>query len=175
VVGTIKNYNDMLGDSGVFGIKTGSTSQAGGNLLFASHLTVGDTTLTVIGAVFNQPGSNTPTQLAQVNKVVRKLLAAVRKVVKEYTILGTKPVGTVTTAWGDSITVSPADSLKVIGWPGLTVPVSLTTSAPGADVPKDTVVGAVEARPGTSGIRVELRTDAATTKPSLWWKLTRKP
>lgn len=172
VAGTVPNYNYMLGVDGVFGIKTGSTTQAGGNLVFAAHLTVGGTTLTVVGAVFNQPGASSHTQLTAVNVVVRKLLAAVRTAVREYTILAAKPVGRVTTAWGQSVTVSPAAPLRVLGWPGLAVPVKVTQTAPGAQVTQGQVVGSVEARPGAATTLVPLRADAPTDPPSFWWKLT---
>jgi D-alanyl-D-alanine carboxypeptidase (penicillin-binding protein 5/6) len=169
VAGTIRNYNDMLGVEGVFGIKTGSTDEAGGNLVFASRLKVGKRTLTVVGAVFNQPGANTPEQLAEVNVHVRKLLVAVRKTVKEYQLLAADPAGQVETAWGGSTTVSPATPLKVVGWPGLPVPVKVTTAAPGPSITAGMAVGQVEA----SGVRVELRTDDGIKEPSTWWKLTR--
>ncbi|MGX6600789.1 D-alanyl-D-alanine carboxypeptidase family protein [Micromonosporaceae bacterium Da 78-11] len=171
VAGEIKNYNDLLGVQGVFGIKTGSTTEAGGNLLFAAKLTVGDKTLTVIGAVFNQPGAHTPEQLARVNQVVRKLLAAVRRTVKIYTLLAADPVGAVRTAWGATTSVRPAEPLRVVGWPGLPVPVKVTRADPGADVDQGQVVGTVEA----AEVRVQLRTDAGTADPDLWWKLSRKP
>ncbi|MEU8818632.1 D-alanyl-D-alanine carboxypeptidase [Actinoplanes sp. NPDC048796] len=169
VVGTIKNYNDLLGVNGVFGIKTGSTDEAGGNLVFASHLTVGSRKLTLVGAVFNQPGAQTPQQLAKVNREVKKLLTATAKVVKEYTLLPTDPVGQVETAWGATTTVRPAQALKVVGWPGLTVPLKVTTTAPSAEVTAAQSVGTVQA----SGVRVELRTDSAIASPSAWWRLTR--
>ncbi|MFI5895136.1 D-alanyl-D-alanine carboxypeptidase [Actinoplanes sp. NPDC051513] len=171
VAGAIKNYNDLLGEQGVFGIKTGSTGEAGGNLLFAAHLEVGGKTLTLVGAVFNQPGAHTPEQLAQVNRVVRKLLTAVKTTVKQYTLLEDKPAGAVTTAWGSTATISPTAPLKVIGWPGLPVKVATTRADPGAEVTSGQVVGNVQA----AGVRVELSTDAATTPPSFWWKLTRRP
>ena len=171
VAGKIKNYNDLLGVLGVFGIKTGSTGDAGGNLVFAAHLTVGDKKLTVIGAVFNQPGAHTPQQLANVNTVVRKLLKSVRGFVKEYVLLADKTVGQVKTAWGSTATISPAIPLKVIGWPGLAIKVKTTTTAPGAGVTGGQVVGAVEA----SGVRVDLSTDAATAEPTFWWKVSRRP
>jgi D-alanyl-D-alanine carboxypeptidase (penicillin-binding protein 5/6) len=171
VAGTIRNYNDLLGVDGVFGIKTGSTTQAGGNLVFASRLEVGGRKLVVVGAVFNQPGAHTPEQLAAVNKVVRKLLAAVRKSVRQYSLLAAEPVGSVETAWGATTTVTPESELKVVGWPGLPVKVKTTITKPGAQVSAGQAVGEVQA----SGVRVPLRTDAATSEPSLWWKLTRRP
>ena len=171
ITGTIKNYNDLLGELGIFGIKTGSTGEAGGNLVFAARLTVGGRTLTMVGAVFNQPGANTPQQLAKVNKVVRKLMRAARAVVKEYTILPVKPVGSVTTAWESTVSVSPVAPLKVVGWPGLSVPVKVTTTAPGAEVPQGSRVGQVQA----GKVKVDLVTDTATAEPPLWWKLKRRP
>ncbi|MFC7533831.1 D-alanyl-D-alanine carboxypeptidase family protein [Actinoplanes sp. GCM10030250] len=169
VAGQINNYNDLLGESGVFGIKTGSTDQAGGCLLFASRVKVGSRTLILVGAVFNQPGANTPEQLAATNRVVRKLLTAVRKTVKEYQLLAAAPAGKVETEWGATATVSPATPLKVVGWPGLSVPVKVETTPPAAGIAAGQEVGTVEA----SGVRVKLRTDAAAPEPSLWWKLTR--
>lgn len=171
VAGRIKNYNDLLGVEGVFGIKTGSTDEAGGNLVFAARLKVGARTLIVVGAVFNQPGANTPEQLAAVNTVVRRLLVAVRRTVKEYTLLAAGPAGEVRTAWGATAPVSPAEALKVVGWPGLAVPVRVVTHVPGARIGAGQQVGSVEA----AGRRVALRTDAATAEPSLWWRLTRRP
>jgi D-alanyl-D-alanine carboxypeptidase (penicillin-binding protein 5/6) len=175
VAGRITNYNDLLGVDGVFGIKTGSTGQAGGNLVFAAHLTAGGRTLTVVGAVFNQPGAGTAQQLARVDTVVRRLLATVRRVVREYTLLAAGRVGRVTTAWGDTTTVSTAAPVRVVGWPGLAVPVRLTRTAPGAEVRRGEVVGSVTARPGASAVRVDLRTDGSTAEPGLRWKLTRRP
>jgi D-alanyl-D-alanine carboxypeptidase (penicillin-binding protein 5/6) len=172
VAGKIENYNDLLGKDGVFGIKTGSTTEAGGNLVFASRLELDGKVLTIVGAVFNQPGEGTPAQLVRVNKIVHKLLLAVRSAIHSYSILPAGPLGRVTTAWGDKVTISRASDLKVIGWPGLSVPLKVTTTAPGAETRSGEVVGAVAV---PSGVRVELRADGATSDPSLWWKLTRKP
>ncbi|MCO8271127.1 D-alanyl-D-alanine carboxypeptidase [Actinoplanes sp. TRM 88003] len=170
VAGKIRNYNDLLGVQGVFGIKTGSTDEAGGCLLFAARLTVGGRKLTIVGAVFNQPGLNTPEQLANVNKEIKTLLRAVRQTVKQYTLLPADPVGEIRTAWGDTTPVRPATPLKVVGWPGLTVPLKVSTTAPGASVTAGQPVGTVQA----SGVRVDLRADATTSDPSVWWRLTRR-
>ncbi len=169
VAGKIRNYNDLLGVQGVFGIKTGSTDEAGGCLLFSARLTVGGRKLTVVGAVFNQPGLNTPEQLANVNQEVRALLRAVRRTVKQYTLLPADQVGEIRTAWGATSPVRPATPLKVVGWPGMSVPLEVTTSAPGASVTAGQPVGSVQA----AGVRVDLRADTTTPDPTLWWRLTR--
>jgi D-alanyl-D-alanine carboxypeptidase (penicillin-binding protein 5/6) len=154
----------------VFGVKTGSTDQAGGNLVFASKLAVGGKMLTVVGAVFNQPGADTPEQLAEVDKVVMRLLAKVKDTVKTYQLLPADPVGTVSAAWGGNSAVRLAKALTVIGWPGLKVSIQVTKSAPGAETRSgQVVVGAVEAQQA----RVDLVSDD-TIEPDLWWKLSRR-
>lgn len=173
VAGTVRNYNDLLGVAGVFGIKTGSTDEAGGNLLFAAHLTVAGRTLTVVGAVFNQPGSGTPQQLARVNVVVRELLAAAKRAVRPRVLLPADPVGQVRTAWGDTVTARPAAPLRVIGWPGLAVPVTTTRAGVGSTVTAGQVLASVQARQGIGSTRVDVRAETGTSKPSLWWRLTR--
>jgi D-alanyl-D-alanine carboxypeptidase (penicillin-binding protein 5/6) len=52
--GTIANFNRLLGQDGVIGIKTGSTDNAGGCLLFAAVMNVGGQSKTIIGAVLGQ-------------------------------------------------------------------------------------------------------------------------
>ena len=169
VAGQVRNYNDLLGENGVFGIKTGSTDQAGGCLLFASRLTVGSRTLVLVGAVFNQPGRNTPEQLRATNRAVRSLLTAVDRTVQQRRLLAAKPAGEVTTEWGASAPVSPAGPLDVVGWPGMPVRATVRTAAPAGRIAAGQEVGAVEA----GGVRVKLRTDTAAAEPSLWWRLTR--
>lgn len=52
VAGTVRNYNTLLGQDGIVGLKTGSTSAAGGCLVFVAHRGGH----TVYGAVLGQPG-----------------------------------------------------------------------------------------------------------------------
>ncbi len=171
VAGEIKNTNNLLGVEGIFGIKTGSTDQAGGNLLFAAKLNVDGQQLTVIGAVFNQPGAHTPEQLARVNQVVRGLLAAVRNTVKSYTLMPAGPVGVLRTAWQTTTPVQLSEPLRVIGWPGLPIAIKVSLVTPSGNVTAGQVLGSLTA----ATVRVELHANSASTGPSLWWRLTRHP
>ncbi|MGC9668680.1 D-alanyl-D-alanine carboxypeptidase family protein [Planosporangium sp. 12N6] len=173
VAGTVRNYNSLLGVDGVFGIKTGSTDEAGGNLLFAAHLTVADKTLTVVGAVLGQPGRNTDEQLAAVNAIVRPLLTAARRLVRVYTVLPAGTVGEVRTAWGETVPVRTASDVQVIGWPGLTVTVTVRPERPGPRVTSGQQLGALTAHTIAGDVTTDLRADATVTGPSRWWRLTR--
>ncbi len=57
VKGHIINYNKLLSNPAVIGMKTGSMSKAGGCLLFAAKYKVHGKWVTLVGAVFNQRGS----------------------------------------------------------------------------------------------------------------------
>ncbi len=52
--GTVTNYNRLLGRQGVIGLKTGSTDQSGGNLVFVARQRVDGHEVWVVGAVFGQ-------------------------------------------------------------------------------------------------------------------------
>ena len=67
------NYNELPYRMGAIGIKTGSTTAAGGNLLFAARKEVGGETVTVVGAIL---GQHKPTILKTVNDVSKTALSA---------------------------------------------------------------------------------------------------
>ncbi|HEV7196350.1 MAG TPA: hypothetical protein VGN19_10445, partial [Pedococcus sp.] len=106
VAGRVTNYNALLGSDGVVGIKTGSTTAAGGNLLFAAKTQVGGHPVTVVGAVFGQAVGMRP--LSALNVAVdssRVLLrSAVGAMRPALVVRPGQPVSTGVTAWGGSTT-----------------------------------------------------------------------
>jgi D-alanyl-D-alanine carboxypeptidase (penicillin-binding protein 5/6) len=57
VAGLVRNYNTLLGQDGIVGLKTGSTQAAGGCVLVAAwHKASGHSTL-IVAAAFGQPGT----------------------------------------------------------------------------------------------------------------------
>ncbi len=86
VEGTIYNFNRLVGRNGVTGIKTGSTDQAHGCLLFADTVTVGGRSETVIGAVLGQPLGTGDAFLDHTLSVASKLIAAAQGTLAAATI-----------------------------------------------------------------------------------------
>lgn len=174
VAGTVKNYNDLLGVDDVIGIKTGSTDQAGGNLLFAARYPVGSRTVTVYGAVFNQPGEDTPSQLAATNAATRKLLGAIRAALAVFTVVpaGTD-VGVANSAWDQSTRVRASAPVEVLGWPGMPVKVNVQTVAAGKSLAAGQKLGVLTVTAGTSTTSADLQAERAVTAPTTWWRLTR--
>lgn len=78
-VGTITNTNPLLDTPGVVGIKTGSSTPAGGNLLWACEVRVGGTTRLLVGAVLHQRADTTPAEgLREAVDSSRRLITGLR-------------------------------------------------------------------------------------------------
>lgn len=123
VAGAIKNFNTLLGQDGVVGVKTGSTTAAGGCLMFAADVPLGSAAqgaLRVYGIVLGQPGSGS-TILPHALAAARRLVAGVRSVLGTATVAysGRRVAVVRQTLHGDRI-LAPAKDVQVVGWPGLT-------------------------------------------------------
>ncbi|MFF1764332.1 D-alanyl-D-alanine carboxypeptidase [Streptomyces sp. NPDC058249] len=177
----IYNNNDLLVKQvGVIGLKTGSSTPAGGNLVWAATKTVDGKTQTVYGAVLGQNAGTGKVwdslQLALTNsqklidKVQQSLTSAM--VVKKGDV-----VGYVDDQLGGRTPVVATKNMKAVGWPGLKTKLSIGTES-GKTVPHTgkagTVVGELTVGDGSSHavtIPVALRSDLA--EPGLGAKLTR--
>ncbi len=120
VAGTVHNYNTLLGHSGVIGIKTGSTTAAGGCLVFAATRTVNGHTLTIVGAVFGQSGT-VMHGLPQALSASQRLITAAAGALHAYPLIKTGQ------QVGPGLYAARAGT--VLGWPGLTYQASLGTDA----------------------------------------------
>jgi D-alanyl-D-alanine carboxypeptidase (penicillin-binding protein 5/6) len=57
VAGVVRNYNTLLGQDGITGLKTGSTQAAGGCVLIAAWHQAGGRKTLIVAATFGQPGT----------------------------------------------------------------------------------------------------------------------
>ena len=57
VAGVVRNYNTLLGQDGIAGLKTGSTQAAGGCVLIAAWHQAGRHKTLIVAATFGQPGT----------------------------------------------------------------------------------------------------------------------
>ena len=58
VAGLVRNYNTLLGQDGIAGLKTGSTQAAGGCVLIAAWHRAGAHNTLIVAATFGQPGTS---------------------------------------------------------------------------------------------------------------------
>ncbi|MET8353191.1 D-alanyl-D-alanine carboxypeptidase [Micromonospora sp. NPDC005206] len=175
VAGTVRNYNELVGRDGVVGIKTGSTDEAGGCLVFAAVVTVGGRKLRVVGAVLGQPGANTPVQLDRVFAVTRSLLRSTAAALAVHTLVEAgEQVATVRGPLGAGSTIGAGEKVEVVGWPGLRVrldaqiPEVSSRIAAGAEHGQLTVTAGVG-----EPVVTTLRTGAAMEPPTSWERIRR--
>ncbi len=104
------------------GIKTGTTTAAGGNILFAAEKKVGGETQTIIGAALGQFGKNGVANIDEVTGVTRKLIEAGQDALTAKTIVKKGDVvGHVDDGLGGTTPVVATKDVSAVGWPGLTV------------------------------------------------------
>ncbi|MFD5236172.1 D-alanyl-D-alanine carboxypeptidase [Streptomyces tendae] len=171
------NWNHLVGHNDVVGIKTGTTTSALGNLVFAAKKEVGGETKTIVGAVVRQPaGGADNTILGAALDSSDKLIRAAQDTLKSSTILkkGTV-VGYVDDGLGGRTPVVATKDVKAVGWAGLTVKLTFTADEVPHTAPAGTKVGTLTVGDGgTSGavkVPVALRDDLV--EPGLSDKLTR--
>jgi D-alanyl-D-alanine carboxypeptidase (penicillin-binding protein 5/6) len=128
VSGVVTNTNRLLGLDGVIGVKTGSTSAAGGCLLFATRSTVGGVPVTMVGAVLGQPGAPW-TILDHAESAAKSLIEAAQHSLVAATVVRSGSTVAVLRQRGHAdITLAPANDITVIGWPSLGYQVEVSPS-----------------------------------------------
>jgi len=126
VAGTVTNTNHLLGLDGVVGIKTGSTSEAGGCLLFAVRTAADGVPVTMVGAVLGQPGEPW-TILANAESASKTLIeAAEQTLVVATAVRGHEPVAVLRQRGHSDIALDAANGVTVVGWPSLAYRVSVS-------------------------------------------------
>ncbi|MEU9363329.1 serine hydrolase [Streptomyces avermitilis] len=178
--GTIYNNNDLLVKQvGVIGLKTGSSTPAGGNLVWAATKTVNGKVQTVYGAVLNQDAGTgrvwDSLQLALTNS--QKLIDKVQQGLLSATVVKKgQVVGYVDDQLGGRTPVVATENMTAVGWPGLKTRISI--GAGDRTVPHEAktgkVVGELTVGDGSSHavtIPVALQSDLA--EPGYGAKFTR--
>ncbi len=129
VAGTVTNYNSVLGQQGIVGVKTGSTSAAGGNFVFAAIRRLGRRRITIIGAVLGARGAD-PLQTA-LDDGVTLTAAAVAAVHPMVLLPAGSTVGRIRSGWASPVAVRTLRPLRLDGVAGrrVSLRVVLTPSA----------------------------------------------
>jgi D-alanyl-D-alanine carboxypeptidase (penicillin-binding protein 5/6) len=161
------NTNGLLGTDGVTGLKTGTLAEFGANLLFSASLDVGVTEpLSIAGVVL---GGNRD----EINSDVRVLLESIKLSFHEVQVAeGGEEVGTYTTAWGESATMTIAPGgAHMFTWSDTPIEAAIETTSltTGEDGEK---VGTITwtAGPNTASADVVLK--GTIEPPTAWWRLT---
>lgn len=171
VGGVQYNVNYDLGQSGIIGVKTGSTSQAGGCYVAAAYRQVGTHRLLVIATVLGQGGVQILQSALNAGKA---MLNASTSVLTTTTVLAAgHQAARITSAWHPAVTAAVRHSVTFISWPGMVVHLKFTAAALPKAVSAGTRIGTLTVSSGSQSQRLTVRATGALPPPALKWRLTR--
>ncbi|WP_326650629.1 D-alanyl-D-alanine carboxypeptidase family protein [Streptomyces sp. NBC_01750] len=176
--GNIRNNNDkaLLLD-GVGGIKTGSSTPAGGNLLWSANVEVDGKVRRIVGITMGAQKAailNDKLDLA-IDYSIKVIQAAQAGVTSATVVKKGDVVGYVDNGLGGRTAVIATKDLKAVGWGGLKVEIALSDS--GKTLPHSAkagaVVGQVSVGTGTGKVTAPVALQQDLMEPGLGDKLTR--
>ncbi|GAA1715760.1 D-alanyl-D-alanine carboxypeptidase [Streptomyces yatensis] len=173
----IYNNNNLLVKPGVIGIKTGSSTPAGGALMWGAVRTIDGKKQRILGVVLEQRATTTldaSLQLAQTNSY--KLISTLQDALTSATVIKKGDVvGQIDDGLGGTTPVVATKDLKAVGWSGLGVDIKISDG--GKKVPHSakagTVVGEVTVGTGPGQLTAPVALQDDLSEPSFGAKLTR--
>ncbi|WP_420311033.1 D-alanyl-D-alanine carboxypeptidase [Streptomyces sp. YS-B37] len=166
------NYNRLVPYNNSLGIKTGTTTAAGGNLLFAATKEVGGETAVIVGAIL---GQHTAPIIDTVNAVSKTAMLGAQDAMTSAKILkkGTV-VGYVDDQLGGHTPVVVTKDVAAVGWAGLKVKLSFAADDVPHTAKAGTKVGTLTVGDGSGGaVKVPVALQKDLAEPALTSKLTR--
>jgi len=169
------NVNAALGHDGIDGVKTGSTSQAGGCLVFSARRTVAGRPAEIVGAVLGVRATTAqPSEIDGAITAAERLLRSVRGSLERVEVV--KPgtaLGQVRAAWATGPQAIAASAVTVTGWPGMPVTVTVTHRRLPRAIRRGQPIATATITVGGDTARIALDADRAVNPPPLRWRLTR--
>ena len=171
VAGEVRNVDTVIGQSGIVGIKTGSSDQQAGAFLFAAPVTVtGSASKMVVGVVIGAPNIGVALNSAP------GLVQAAGRELQGKTIVGAgEEVARLEAPWGTPVPIRTRTAITLVVWHGQTVEQTVTLRHISAPVQAGQRVGTVTVRAGNETITSPVVAGAALDEPPWLWRATRRP
>lgn len=170
VVGIVYNTDHALGQSGIFGIKTGSGFSTGANFLFGATVTVDGKPIVVFGCVMGQPTLDIAFATSKALIASMQSTLHVRQVFTR-----NQTVATYITAWGAQSDLVSQYDVSLLTWPGMVLRQRLDALTIVIDrpIPAGTKKGNVHIVLGDYNLDAPLVTADPLYPPGRLWRLTR--
>lgn len=170
LAGTVKNVNVLLGKSGIVGVKTGNTDQAGGVFISASKINVNNQPTQIITSVIGA---------SNLFEAMQNSLALIQSAQANFSEVpvfeSTAIVGHYIVPWANNQVMNAvtSDSLKVTDWQGSKiVPVTILRSIP-SNTKAGEAVGSVSVKSNYSSYsqNVSVKINSTVPRASITWRL----
>lgn len=177
IPGQIENNNNIVLEPGVSGIKTGSSTPAGGNLLWSANTVIDGKQRRILGIVMGAKDAKLLHEKLQlsIDYSLKLIQQAQKDVTSAAVVRKGQVVGYIDDGLGGRTPVVADKELKAVGWPGLKVDLELTDG--GKAVPHTgkagDVVGQVSIGTGTGKVSAPVSLQKDLLEPGFDKKLTR--
>ncbi|MFB6893838.1 hypothetical protein ACFCX4_31490 [Kitasatospora sp. NPDC056327] len=172
----IANTNTLISPkNGIIGVKTGSSTPAGGCLMWAAYKEVAGVRRLILGVTLGQPATAAePSILKMVQNVSAKQIQAAQAGLTGQTLARQGDVvGRVDDGLGGSVPVVAAQDLTVAGFPGVTGTLVLDPLRTVHQLPAGTKVGVLRTGDGDNRVEVPVVLQSDLAPPSITARLTR--
>lgn len=167
LMGTYNNVNNLLGQHGIRGIKTGNTEEAGGCYLAAADIYIGNNKITVITAVLGS------TSRAQAMKdSIPMIQSAVSEFQNVHVVRAGQNAGHVSSEWGSRTDIVAAKDISIMSWTGTALAPKVTADTLQTPAQAGSKVGDFNVTHAGKIQHSDLKTTGTITGPSVWWRLT---
>ncbi len=171
VAGTVYNVDSMLGKHGIVGIKTGSTSAAGGCFVSTTPVVAENETHFIIAAVLGQQSLYSLQQALDANA---RILDQVRS---EFTMYQLAPpaagFGQLVSGWQTTSDLKVAQPVRIFGYPGMKIALSIQNLKTQLPVSTGENVATLRIEAGQKALTVPLQSAGRIDPPSFLWRLFR--
>ncbi|WP_371666708.1 serine hydrolase [Streptomyces sp. NBC_00289] len=173
-IATVYNNNGRaLLEPGVNGVKTGSSTSAGGNLLWSADTIIDGRRHRIVGAVFAiHTGASVNAKLQRAITDSITLIRAAQDAAESASIIMKGDlVGYANDGFGHRVPLMATRDLKAVGWPGLEVKSRLESDGVPRSARAGTVVGMVRVGKGAGMVTAPIALQDAVSEPDLIAKL----
>jgi D-alanyl-D-alanine carboxypeptidase (penicillin-binding protein 5/6) len=167
-IGEVSTTNEVLGEDGVVGIKTGFTEDAGGNLAFAARRQAGGQNIEIIGMVFGM--TDKPAAFSATRNIVNSVVQNVQLV---QVMKKNQSVATIETEWGGTVDIVATEDVAMLLWPGMKLEAQVVLDPVVAPSKAGAAAGMLNLRLGDQTKQVPVVLADALEKPGLMWRLGR--
>ncbi|MEE1827145.1 D-alanyl-D-alanine carboxypeptidase [Streptomyces sp. BE20] len=172
----ISNTNTLISPkNGIIGVKTGSSTPAGGCLMWAAYKEVGGVRRLILGVTLGQPATTAePSILKMVQNVSAKQIQAAQNGLTGQSLAKQgEVVGRVEDGLGGTVPVVAGKDLTVAGFPGITATLVLDAVKVGHTARAGDKVGVLRSGEGDNRIEVPVVLQSDLNPPSIASRLTR--
>lgn len=164
--GTITNVNNLLGQAGIRGIKTGNTEEAGGCYLAAADIMVGNTKITVITAIMGS--TSRPQAMRDSIPIIQ---ASTAQFARNTITQAGQVVGRITSPWGQSSDLVAQKDITVPSWKGTGLSPQGKVRTVRAPVAQGDDIGSLTLQYGGRSYSTSITAKSSIQPPSVWWRL----